>query len=106
MKLITFAERMQLRPDIKTPKPSLQCCRKTIVQELDEGTQTLISVIKYKTIDRREEMKPYKVSDFAISNLIAIGADLQPSVLQGSQHFSISSLEKILANMPAEDKPE
>ena len=74
--------------------------REVRVQKLDEVNQRIVTELQTKTFNRAEEMKPYKVSDFCLENLIAIGAKLEPTTLQGSANQVISDIATTLASMP------
>ena len=100
-KHITHHERCCLSP---TPisierKPTIRKMRK---QVYNPDTGMLSTSIEEVTVDRCEEMKPYRVSDFCLENLIAIGATLDTSRLEASPHQSITAMEHTLANIAHE----
>lgn len=66
--------------------------RKTRTQVLDKETNRLVTKVEFKTIDRKEEMKPFRVSDFYLDNLIAIGATLDPAQMTASPHKAVSDM--------------
>ena len=74
--------------------------REVRVQKLDEVNQRIVTELQTKTFNRAEEMKPYKVSDFCLENLIAIGAKLEPTTLQGSPNQVITDIVSTLETMP------
>ena len=63
---------------------------------LDEDTGRMISKTELRTVDRKEEMKNYRVQDFCLENLLAIGAPLTPVQLEGSRDASMSAIEGVL----------
>lgn len=68
-------------------------------QVKDERSNRIISRSKFQPIDNAKVMAKYKVSDFALENLIAIGANLQPCKLSTNTFASISNMEKQLSNI-------
>lgn len=79
------------------PKPTFICKRHVLEQSLDNDV--VINTMSFKTIDRRDEMKPYNVSDFSLHNLIAIGAPLNDVKMQGSSLHVADTLADTLANI-------
>ena len=74
--------------------------REVRVQTLDPATQRIHTTIEKKTFSRAEEMRPFNVSDFALENLIAIGAKLDSTTLQMDMHSEVSAMATTLANLP------
>ena len=68
-------------------------------QVKDERSKRIISRSKFQPIDNATAMSKYKVSDFAMENLIAIGANLQPCKLSTNTFASISNMETQLSNI-------
>lgn len=67
----------------------------------DETIGRMVTRTKYETISRVEEMKPYRVSDFCLENLVAVGAKLQSTNLTASPHKAISDMQDVLENIPS-----
>ena len=65
----------------------------------DDRSNRIISRSKYLPIDNNKTLSKYKVSDFALENLIAIGAELKPCKLNTNNFVSISKMEKQLSNI-------
>lgn len=66
----------------------------------DENTRRMVRTSSFSVVDRNEEMKNYKVSDFSLENLQAIGAKLTDvGSIAGSRFASILNAEKHLSNM-------
>lgn len=74
--------------------------REVRVQKLDEVNQRIVSELQTKTFIRAEEMKPYKVSDFCLENLLAVGAKLEPTTLQGTANQVITDIVSTLETLP------
>lgn len=68
----------------------------------DEKSRRVITKFKKTTVVRSEEMKPYKVSDFFLENLLAIGASLDPTHLQASPHRAVTDMTRTLENIDVE----
>ena len=98
-KRISHYERSKMRckpafkVEVKNPVRSIR------VQKLDDTTNVVTTVVETKTFVRADEMKPYKVSDFCLENLQAIGAPLEPQKLTASPHTAVSMAEKVLTSM-------
>lgn len=72
---ISYRERMtDSAHRIKFKVPVSTEYRLQHVQMLDEKTERVVYTSKVVPIDRVAEMKRYKVSDFALENLIATGS--------------------------------
>lgn len=91
-------KRLTTRFKANIPKPTFKCERNVLHQSIDNDV--VINTTSVKTVDRREEMKPYKVSDFSLHNLIAIGAPLNDVKMQGSALNVADTLADTLANIP------
>ncbi len=84
------------------PVISLPCrpiIRKQRVNTFDENTGLMSTKVKYVTIDRKAEMKPFRVSDFSLDNLLAIGAKLDSAQLTASPLAQVANMEKTLSNL-------
>lgn len=68
-------------------------------QVKDERSNRIISRSKFQPIDNAAAMSKYRVSDFALENLIAIGANLQSCKLSTNTFASISNMEKQLSHI-------
>lgn len=77
--------------------------RKTRTQVFDKETNRLVTKVEFKTVDRAEEMKPFRVSDFYLDNLIAIGATLDPAQMQASPHKAVSDMINTLETITPEE---
>jgi hypothetical protein len=65
--------------------------------ELNKETNSYIRKSEYKKIDRVKEMENYRVSDFSLSNLLAIGANIENvGSLSGSSFGIVEQFEKQL----------
>ena len=64
-------------------------------QEFDNLTKRLVGRSSFVTVDRFAEMKNFRVSDFTLENLQAIGANLQQCTLTGSPQQVIDSISKL-----------
>ena len=65
-------------------------------EELDVSTQRVIKRTELQSIDRVEEMKNYRCSDFYLENLISCGVDLKPCKLLGSSFTTLDRMETIV----------
>lgn len=60
---------------------TIKCDMPVDVQSVDPATKAVSRTTQYKSIDK-SSLKQFKVSDFCLENVIAVGAtDLQPSML-------------------------
>ena len=63
-------------------------------QVVNERTGFIGRKSEYKTINREEEMKNYRVADFSLTNLLAIGADIKEcGPLLGNRFESVANME-------------
>lgn len=65
----------------------------------NEKTGTICKKSSYKTVDRVSEMANYKVSDFSIENLLAVGAKLTPTHLVGDTDLKMLHLENSVSKI-------
>lgn len=100
MHIPSLVERLQTRFKAVVPKPTFKCCRPVTKEILDEGTGVVHTEIEYKTFDRREEMAPYKFSDFSLHNLIAIGAPLNDVKMSHNNLAQADALAEALYAVP------
>ncbi|MBO7240325.1 MAG: hypothetical protein J6V23_07575 [Bacteroidaceae bacterium] len=100
MNIPNLKTRLSTRFKCNIPSPRLTCKRLVVSSEVDEGTSVVTPSMKFKTINRSDEMKPYKCSDFSLHNLIAIGAPLEPQKMQSSQLTTADNLVHALGNLP------
>lgn len=100
MKIPNLKERLSTRFKVDIPKPNFNCGRLVSSNVLDNETKVVSSSLEYKTINRSEEMRPYRCSDFSLHNLIAIGAPLNPSKMQTSPLAMADSLASTLESLP------
>lgn len=80
-------------PEPHVKKPTVRCVR---VQSVDENSRIVRTKIEKITVDRANEMKPYRVSDFSLDNLIAVGATLSATHLSASPHQAITDMAATL----------
>ena len=83
-----------------TPECVVKHAPRRVLKEttyLDEGLNRIIRKSEFCTVDRQKEMENYKVNDFALENLLAIGADLQACRLTGSTDMVINTLGQSFA---------
>lgn len=73
--------------------------RNVRVQSIDESTRTVITKVEKRTINRADEMKPYRVSDFCLDNLIAVGAKMTPTHMFASPHKAITDMATTLSTI-------
>lgn len=99
MKPISHFERKSQPLSIPISLPRNPARRKTRVTTIDEVTGIHTTKCKIVSYDRVEEMKPYRVSDFSLDNLIAIGANLDDTHLSASPHRAITDMERTLSNI-------
>lgn len=63
-------------------------------------TNTLVRKSEFKEIDRVKEMENYRVCDFSLENLLAIGANISTvPALTGSRFTAIENIEKQITNL-------
>lgn len=80
--------------------------RNVRVQVVNEKTRTLKTKVEMRTINRADEMRPYRVSDFSLDNLIAVGAKMNPAVLNASPHKSVTDMAATLQSIDINSKNE
>ena len=99
MKRLTHFERIHTdcRPVLQmSPRPTVRSKR---VSSVDPITNRVITKIEKVTIDRPEEMKIYQCSDFAMENLLAVGATLNPTSMTASPYKAVSDMQSVLSNL-------
>lgn len=87
----SFAKRI----DMRTPVCHVSCTcnsRLTQVEEFDESTGKILRKSVFKPVDRSAEMQNYSVNDFALENLLAIGAPLSPALLRRDNLSSVDAI--------------
>lgn len=80
--------------------------RNVRVQVVNEQSRSLKTKVEMRTINRADEMRPYRVSDFSLDNLIAVGAKLNPTVLNASPHKSVTDMALTLQSIDINPKNE
>ena len=93
-KNLSHRERLTKHCDCCVESSNLPTIRKVRVQRV-VGNR-VINKVELKTIDRASEMKPYRSSDFAMDNLLAVGAKLDPTRLIGSPLKNIDDMARTL----------
>lgn len=89
----SFAKRLTLRPsDVNIT--SLPNARLVTTQELDENTGKILNKSVFKPVDRVSEMQNYSVNDFALENLLAVGAPLVPAMLKRDNLSSVDTISR------------
>lgn len=96
LKCISQFRRLNSRIPQCEPLERFVTCRNVRVQVVNEKTRSISTKVEKKTINRADEMRPYRVSDFSLDNLIAIGAKMTPTVLNASPHKSVSDMAATL----------
>lgn len=71
----------------------------TQVDKLDETTGTIISESSYVKQDNVTELNKYKIADFSLNNLIAVGATLNPVTMNKSTMENIDNLSHQCVNL-------
>ena len=100
-RVLSHCERCAMRFKNSSPEKR-DTVRKVRISVYDEETSRMVTKIEFKTIDRVEEMKPFKVSDFYLENLLAIGASLTPSHMAASPHKAVSDMIATLETITTE----
>lgn len=72
--------------------------RLQVSSSLNTKTNRMVKKTEFKTIDK-SAIKKFKVSDFALENLLSVNADLKPCTLQGSRFENIRRIESSLDNL-------
>lgn len=109
MKQINFFNRKRNESYVADEAEKITDRRLTITSVLDKETKRMEKQSEFITIDVKSDLSKYKVSDFALENLLAVGATLKPCVLQGSRFENIRRIESSLENiqtMSNENKTE
>ena len=69
------------------------------VEQVDKSTKRVLRTTVYKTPDK-STLKKFKVSDFCLENIIAVGAtDLQPSMLIRDNLSASDNIDAQLSNL-------
>lgn len=89
-KVLSFCDRLT---DLSLSSPRVilsHPLRKRLEQtsEFDESCGRFIYKGKYKIVDRVKEMSVYRVSDFCLDNMLAVGSNLKPSPTLVADKFS------------------
>lgn len=71
----------------------------TQVDKLEETTGTIITESTYVKQDNVTALNKYKVADFSLNNLIAVGASLNPVTMSKSTVETIDNLTHQCANI-------
>ena len=97
-KIMSYNQRMCTRvPSCSTESIEKREYKRLVTSNVyDERLQRMLPKSEFKTIDRHEEMKHYRVSDFALENLISVGKELTPVSLDPSPF-------DVLNNVPSEE---
>ena len=98
-KMLSYSQRLGQRADCCVALPFKPCIRKVRVQSFDPNTNRISVKIERRTVDRAEEMRPYKVSDFYLDNLLAVGAQLNPTRLAPSPLKTVSDIAETLSSL-------
>ena len=73
--------------------------RPVISQKLDEKSKRVVRSVEYRTSNSAEEMNRFCVNDFALENLLAVGAPLSSTSLSPDKFAILDKMETI-ANTP------
>lgn len=85
----------KIKIDIEIP-PVTRLAR---VEVVNENTGRVYHKLKKVTTTRADEMRPYKVSDFSLDNLISIGASLQNVHLVSSPYSAVTDMVRTLSSL-------
>ena len=99
---LSYAERIMnpnIQPKHEVRSISLQILSK--IQCLNEKLKRIFYKTELKTLDNKSDMAKYRVSDFSIENLSAIGKlnSLKPVKMAGDKFASIANIEKQLSSL-------
>lgn len=72
--------------------------RECRVKSLSPVTGRMTLKIEYKTVDRYDEMKDYRCSDFSLENLVAINAPMQYSQMSMSRLNQADHVAEVLSS--------
>ena len=74
------------------------------VEQVDKSSNRVVRTTVYKTPDK-SALKSFKVSDFCLENIIAVGAtDLQPSMLIRDNLSASDNIDAQLSNLENTNK--
>ena len=99
MKHLSHYEILHTPCKIKTDIKNTPVIRLKPFEVVDKTTGRVYKKLKKVSITRAEEMRPYKVSDFSLDNLVAIGASLQNVQLSSSPHTAVTDMVKTLSSL-------
>lgn len=78
---------------------SVLCAMPVDVEQVDKSTNRVVRTTVYKTPDK-SALKKFKLSDFCLENIIAVGAtDLQPSMLIRDNLSASDNIDAQLSNL-------
>lgn len=90
-------------PTVIVPAERRSYKRECRIKSVSSVTGRMTLNIEYKTVDRYEEMKDYRCSDFALENLIAINSPMQYSQLSMSRLSQADHVAEVLSsNIPVQ----
>lgn len=98
-KLISHFEHSCVRHIDDTPFEIKPTVRKIVTQSIHPHTGRVISKCEFRTVDRVEEMKPFRLSDFYLNNLISVGAKLNPVIMQSSPLKQVDEITSRLSSI-------
>ena len=75
-------------------------------QVVDERTGKICNKSEFVPVDRVKEMENYSVNDFALENLLAVGAKLDAVTLSMDSLSSVDGVASTLASIPTETPTE
>lgn len=106
---LSYAERIMnpdIQPDHKVRSISMNILSK--IQCVHEKLKRIFFKTELKPLDNKSQMSKYRVSDFSIENLSAIGKldSLTPVKLAGDKFTAIANMEKQLSSMSKKSKSE
>lgn len=96
LQCISHFKRLNTRIPPCDPIPPFVTRRVIRTRVVDEKTRSIKVKTELKTFDRVEEMRPYRVSDFSLNNMIALGVKMTPTHLSASPHKSVSDMASVL----------
>lgn len=106
LKCISQFERLNTRVPKCEPLPPFVTRRNVRIQVACDEKRTIKTKVEMRTINRADEMRPYRVSDFSLDNLIAVGAKMTPTVLNASPHKSVTDMAATLDSIDINTKNE
>ena len=106
LKLISHFKRLSTPIPKDEPLKRFATIRNVRKQSADPETRSIRTVIEKVTIDRAEEMRPFRVSDFNLDNLIAVGAKLNPTHYAASPHKAVTDMAAPLSSIEVNNSNE